>query len=277
MAVSEKHELEFFLLRYVPDVVRGEFVNVGLLMYGESAGFADVQFTKNWRRVFCLDPGADVEWLLAMEREMRARVQDAGSRADLLYRLQDLCSNTIQLSPVTGCLAEDAAAEFRAMTKTYVDPPALRAGKAAPSARQRIVRALRSGFEKEGVLNLMLRDVAVEEYTYAGDPLKIDFAYRGRSMGAPEAEIIRMFQAVSLSANVDAAKVLAYSYPQMADGIRRKENVGTSMTAVVEDGLDMTDEAILFVQAMMERTKITVASVSDVPGIAQVARRELGV
>lgn len=277
MAASKKHELEFFLLRYVPDVVRGEFVNFGLLMYGESAGFVDVRFTRDWRRVFCLDPGADVEWLLAMEREMRARVQDPGSRGDLLYRLQDLCSNTVQLSPIAGCLAEDAAAEFQALTKRYVDPPALRAGKSVPSARQRIVRALSGGFEKEGVLGLMLRGVAAEEYTYKGDPLTVDFAYRGRRVDAPETEIIRMFQAVSLSANVDAAKVLAYSYPQIAEGIRRKENVDASMTAVVEDGLDMTDEAVLFVQAMMERTKITVASVSDAPEIAQVARRELGV
>jgi hypothetical protein len=277
MAGSKQHELEFFLLRYVPDVVRGEFVNVGLLMYGEGAGFADVRFTRDWRRLFCLDPGADVEWLLAMEREMRARVQDPGSRADLLYRLQDLCSNTIQLSPVAGCLAEDAAAEFQALAKRYVDPPALHAGKSVPSARQRIVRALRGGFEREGVLDLMLRDVAAEKYTYGGDPLKIDFAYRGRRMDAPETEIIRMFQAVSLSSNVDAAKVLAYSYPQIADGIAQKEKVGASMTAVVEDGLDMTDEGVLFVQAMLERTNINVASVSEVPGIAQVARRELGV
>jgi hypothetical protein len=275
MAGAAKHELEFFLLRYVPDVVRGEFVNVGLLMYGESAGFADVRFTRDWRRVFCLDPGADVEWLLAMEREMRAKVQDPGNRADMLYRLQDLCSNTIQLSPVAGCIAEDALAEFEAMAKRYIDPPGLRAGKSVPSAKQRIVRAMSSGFEKEGVLGLMQRDVAAEEYTYKGDPLKVDFAYRGRSLGS--GEVIRMFQAVALSSSVDAAKVLAYSYPQITAGIRRKENVETSMTAVVEDGLDITDEAILFVQAMMERERITVASLSEVPGIAQVARRELGV
>jgi hypothetical protein len=273
MAEPKKHELEFFLLRYVPDAVNEEFVNFGVLLLGESAGFADVRFTRDWRRVFCLDPGADVEWLQAMEQEIRVRLQDAGSRVDLLYRLQDLCSNVVQISASKGCLAEDPAAELGVLAKMYVEPPALRAGKRVPSARQRIVGVLRNSFEKEGVLAMMLRDLAAEQYTYKGDPLKIDFAYRGRRQDARE--VIRMFQAVPLSSNVDAAKVLAYSYPQIAEGISQKEKVDASMAAVVEDGLDMTDEGILFVQGMLERSKIAVASVRDVPGIAQMARREL--
>ena len=40
-------ELEFFLLRYVPDAVKDEFVNIGIVMIESSAngaGFADVAF-----------------------------------------------------------------------------------------------------------------------------------------------------------------------------------------------------------------------------------------
>src|ERR1039458_2332077 len=50
-------QCEFFLLRYVPDAVKDEFVNLGVVLYepgkagSAQAGFADVRFTRDWRRV----------------------------------------------------------------------------------------------------------------------------------------------------------------------------------------------------------------------------------
>ena len=43
--MSDKRQLEFFLLRYVPDAVKDEFVNIGVVMTEPAAngsGFADV-------------------------------------------------------------------------------------------------------------------------------------------------------------------------------------------------------------------------------------------
>ena len=53
-----------------------------------------------------------------------------------------------------------------------------------------------------------------------------------------------MFQAVSLETDVDAAKVLAFSYPALREGLRRAENAGSELTAVVEDGLSREDERL---------------------------------
>jgi hypothetical protein len=64
--MADRRQLEFFLLRYVPDAVKNEFVNIGLVMVEPGAngdGFADVRFTRDWRRVRCLDPQADVDML----------------------------------------------------------------------------------------------------------------------------------------------------------------------------------------------------------------------
>ncbi|MGC2198124.1 MAG: DUF3037 domain-containing protein [Terriglobales bacterium] len=270
MADSDKHELGFFLLRYVPDAVKDEFVNIGVVLVGDGAdaGYADVRFTRDWRRVLCLDPGADVEWLQALERDVRMRLQDAGSLADLLYRLQDLCSNVIQISASKGCLGEEPAREMESLAKLYLEAAPLRAGKRAPSGRQRIVAAMRRAFEREGVWRLMRQEIAAATYTHKGDPLKIDCAYRPNG-------IIKMFQAVALSSDVNSAKVLAFSYPEIAEGIAREEKAETELTAVVEDHLDRSDEGILFALAMMERSRIGVAGVSEMPRLAEVARREL--
>ena len=50
--MADLRQLEFFLLRYVPDAVKDEFVNIGVVMLepgANGAGFADVRFTRDWR------------------------------------------------------------------------------------------------------------------------------------------------------------------------------------------------------------------------------------
>src|SRR5277367_4594237 len=107
--MTARRQLEFFLLRYVPDAVKDEFVNIGLVMLEPGAngsGFADVRFTRDWRRVMCLDSQADIEMLEALERDLRSQLGMARDRELLLRRLQDSFSNIIQLSPTKACLAE---------------------------------------------------------------------------------------------------------------------------------------------------------------------------
>jgi Protein of unknown function (DUF3037) len=275
--MAEKHELGFFLVRYVPDALKDEFVNIGVLLVGDGAdaGYAEVRFTRNWRRVLCLDPGADLVWLQALERDIRMRLQDVGSRADTLYRLQDLCSNVIQLSPSKGCLGEEPAREIENLAKLYLEAAPQQAGQRAPSGRQRIVAAMREAFEKEGLSGFLKFDMPIAEYTKAGDPLKIDLAYRVTGSEDPQWDgVLKMFQAVPLGRNVDVAKALAFSYPQLAEGAATKK-LQTFMTAVVEDNLDRKEQGVAFALAMMQQSRIVVAAVAEMPRFAEEARLEL--
>ena len=74
-----RRNCEFQLLRYVPDAVRNEYVHIGVILR-EPGGAEPVQvrFTRDWRRVRCLDPEADTALLEGMESELRRR---AGRRA----------------------------------------------------------------------------------------------------------------------------------------------------------------------------------------------------
>jgi len=268
--MADLRQLEFFLLRYVPDAVKDEFVNIGVVMVEAGAngnGFAEVRFTRDWRRVRCLDSQADVEMLEALEREIRGQLATTHDREVLLRRLEDSFSNVIQLSPAKGCLAEDPAAEIEVMASIYLEAGKV-GGKREVSGRQRILGKMREAFEQAGVWGLMRHQIAVAEYTHKGDPLKIDCSYR------PNGEI-KMFQAVSLEADVDAAKVLAFSYPRIAEGIAKKEKASAVLTAVVEDDLNRMDEAVLFALATLGQSGIRVAAAGEMGGIAEVARREL--
>ena len=61
----ERRKFDYFLLRYVPNVVREEFVNIGLIMTesgGDGGGFAGVHFTEG------LAAGATLWGLISMSR-----------------------------------------------------------------------------------------------------------------------------------------------------------------------------------------------------------------
>lgn len=267
---STLQHCEFLLLRYVPDVVRGEFVNIGLVLLENSSGAgAHVKFTSDWRRVRCLDPGADVEMLQSLTADLSSQLANgAVNREILLAKLQDYCSNGIQITPPTACLTRDVEAELDVLGRMYLQRR--RIGRAESAGRQAIVGEMKRVFAQAGVWPLMRKKIAAAEYTYKGDPLKIDCGYRPNG-------VIRMFHAAPLETDTDAAKVLAFSYPELRDGIMRAENAKAELTAVVEPTLDRAEETILFAMAVLERGGVGVATTADLPRLAETARVELRV
>ncbi len=62
MTMRKRLECEFSLIRYVPDVVKGEFANIGVVLR-ETGKDATVRFTRDWTRVRCMDANADIALL----------------------------------------------------------------------------------------------------------------------------------------------------------------------------------------------------------------------
>ena len=278
--MAEYKQCEFYLLRYVPDAVKDEFVNLGVVLLEMGEGdsvFTDVRFTRDWRRVRCLDPEVDVELLESFEGEMRRMLQSRSaevinyrgpmSRREWLLRLlEDGMSNTMQITPAKAVLTESPEKELGELARTYLESGSR--ARRAQSGRRVIYTAMREAFENAGVWAVGRRDIGLASYGTKGDPLKIDFGYRPNG-------VIKMFQAVSLETDVDAAKVLAFSYPALRDGLRRAENAGSELTAVVEDGLHRQDDAIGFALATLAASEIRVAAVGEMAGIAERARVEM--
>ena len=120
----------------------------------------------------------------------------------------------------------------------------------------------------------------MREYTHRGDPLKIDCGYVPQKNGTggtpPRADgRVKLFHAISLEADVNSAKVLAFSFPHLRAGIQRIEQAQAELTAIVEDDLDRDDESIGFALTTLKAQEIAVASLADMPRIAEQARMEL--
>jgi hypothetical protein len=269
--MADLKQCEFFLLRYVPDAVKDEFVNVGVVMVEagtNGSGFADARFTHDWRRVQCLDPQADVEWLQALERDIRGQLGQAQDRAALVSKLEDSLSNGIQLSQAKGILAEDPAREMNSLVALYLESAAAPSVKRELVGRQRILAHMREEFDRAGVLPLLTQRFAVAPYTKDGDPLKFDFGY---TVGSE----IKFLHAVALGAGVDQAVILAARFPEIAEVLLKKTRAEASLTAVVDE-LDSRREEVGFALAMMQEKGMHLAAMGEMGKIAEEVRLELG-
>ncbi len=277
--MRERVPCEFFLIRYVPDVVKGEFVNVGVMLReaADAEARAQVRFTRDWSRVRCMDADADVALLESIEQEIAGRLRVGIGPRDpkaVLDVMRDSLSNSLQITEAKATLAENMATEMELLLRLYVEPirtPRVR----TKSGRAAIASAMRTEFERVGAWPLMRKRIAASMYTQPGDPLKIDCGYRPNG-------VVKMFQAVSLEGDVESAKVLAYSAPQLRDGVGRVEGARLEMTAVVEPlrSLESDDDEGMaryrFGVETMERQEIRVVTLNDLARAAATAQRELG-
>ncbi len=270
--MPERLQCEFSLIRYVPDVVKGEFANIGVVLREAGGGRpAAVRFTRDWSRVRCLDPGADVALLESLEAEMSERLQTAEAPVNarpMLDALLDSFSNSVQLTEMRATLAENLTAEMAQLLRMYVEPLKVPVSRRRASGRTAIAGTMRTEFERAGVWALMRKRIAAAQYTQAGDPLKIDCGYRnGR---------VRMFHAVSLEGDVEGAKGLAYSAEALRQGVAREEGLELELTAVVETIGSIVDrEQYGFGVSVMEREAVRVLTVADLGRVAETAKREL--
>jgi hypothetical protein len=307
---SHRRECAFQLLRYVPDAVRNEYVHIGVILRDTGTadesgkvepgkvepgrvgpGRVEVRFTRDWRRVRCLDPDADTALLEGMESELRRRLQEgadlggtkleatdleaAGGR--LMRILGESLSLNVQMTEPKGYLAESVPAGMEELMRVYVDPPPR---ERAPrlSGRAAIQSRMRAEFEHAGVWDLLRKRIAASEYTRAGDPLRIDVGYRPNG-------VVRMFQAVSFEPGLEMAKVLAFSAAALRAGVERVEKAELELTAVIEPAarVGATEEEperlelYRFGVETMEEHRIRVLTTSDMGRVAETARRELHV
>ncbi len=297
--MQPRRECEFQLLRYVPDAVRSEGVQIGVILREQGSVHAEVRFTHDRRRVRCLDPDADTALLEGMEGELRrllaagpaggamrpegdpARPAGDPARVDLMRILEESLSLNVQISEPKGYLAESLPAGVEELMRLYIEPPP-KERAARLSGRAAVLARMRREFEHAGVWDLMRKRIAAAEYTRPGDPLRIDAGYKPNG-------VVRMFHAVSLDTGIGAglemAKVLAFSFDGLKRGVERVEKASLELTAFIEPaaGVGATDgaperlEMYRFGVETMEEHGIRVLTTSDLGRVAETARRELHV
>ncbi len=203
-----------------------------------------MRFTTDWRRALCFDPEIDLEWLKALEADIRTEIQRSPDRQAFMRKLEESFSNLIELSPAQALLTEDIGKELKELQALYLAQP------------------------RPAIVKHEVRDFEISRFTRPGDPLKFDFGY------APGHEI-KFLQAVSLKRNVDQGLMLASRFPGIAKAILDRDNSAARLMAVVDDDLEQERAEIGFVLGMMRESEIQITMAAEMPRVAQEIRREL--
>jgi len=273
--MADLKKLEFYVLRYVPYAVRPDSVSIGVLLLEprpNGFGFADVRMTSDWRRVRCFDPQVDIEVLQGIEADIRAQCQHSQNVGTRLHKLEDSFANLIQISARQVCLAADPAQELERLSSIYLDDPQLGALPAAArpkSERTMIVAQITDALTRAGIWALRKEKISAAKYTKKkGDSLVFDFGF---VVGTE----VRFFQAVPLKANTNQAVILAHRFPRIAACISGDNSTIARLTAVISDDLDRANPDIEFALDAFKDNNVKVATVADMPSIADETRRDL--
>lgn len=112
---------QYVLLRLVPRVDREEFINVGVVLYSQDAGFLDAAWDLDERRAAALAPTCDLAGVRSMLERVRAVCQgETGPGLPILDKpgrrfgwIIAPRSTVLQPGPVHGGLCEDPAEELQ--------------------------------------------------------------------------------------------------------------------------------------------------------------------
>jgi hypothetical protein len=212
----------YHVVRYLPNLVRDEWVNIGILLFDPANGRIlrrMIEEPGEFARVRRLHPGADEDLLRRLPEEFDAQfaagagvgLASNGWAAANLGRLEQTLSNAVQLSAQKGLLAADLDAELDRLYRDHVEPPRYSRVFEDLATRNAIRTRANQVFRSTGIWPRLERRIRVAEFTFAGDPLRVDYAYRRNGTRG-------FVQALPLGRDPAQAKVLAFT----ADAIRAK-------------------------------------------------------
>src|SRR5579884_2198388 len=121
----------YWVVRYTPNLVRDEWLNVGVLLLDPAHSRFAARFIEEegeFRRVRKLNPDADGDVLRALERHFEATVRGSENPAMHMAKLAETLSNVVQLSPERGLLGGDFQSELERLYEQHVAPPPPRKG-----------------------------------------------------------------------------------------------------------------------------------------------------
>jgi hypothetical protein len=255
MPENDLNAYSYWVVRYTPNLVRDEWLNVGVLLLDPASSRFEARFIEEsgeFGRVLRLQPNSDETVLRALERHFETVVRGAESPSAYLEKLGQTLSNVVQLSPERGLLASDFDAELDRLYQQHVAPPR-RVGavsRLVANSRAWILARMGEVLRGSGLAGRLERRVRVEEFTFKGDPFRLDYAYRRNGTRG-------FVQALSLERDAAQAKVLAYT----AERIRQRLP-SLEFTAITEAPPVAENERHQFVAHLLAEQQIAMVPVA---------------
>jgi len=226
-----------YVLRYSPSNVRNEWVNIGILLFDPRTNerrFRLIEDEEEFHRVRRLHPHADERLLRTLQENLESRFEAANLAAgtvseweQILFKWDAQLSNALQLASPVGSLGPDIDTEVDRLYADRVAVPRSPRGIGLPGSRSNLRRYCAQVFHHADLWNRLQKSVRAEKYTFPGDPMRLDYAYRRNGTQG-------FVQTISVSRAPADAKLLAYT----AKHILEKNELAYEFTAVTDVPLE---------------------------------------
>jgi hypothetical protein len=245
------------ILRYTPDLVRDEWVNIGVLLYDPGSGerrLRLIEEQEEYNRVRRLHPQADETLLRALRDDLEDRFQSAsangsdGSSAhwqQLLGKWDDTLSNALQLAPQKGVFATDLDAELERLYADHVAMQRAPGRLGAPGSRAQVRSYCSQVFRQARLWERIEKSVRASEFTFPGDPMRLDYSYRRNGTRG-------FVHSLSVTRAPADAKLFAYT----AQHITAKARLKTEFAAVTDVALNAENDRHRFVRDTLREASI---------------------
>ena len=237
--------LAYHLLRYVPNLVRDEWVNIGVLVFNPRTGERRLRLIEDqveYTRIRRLHPSVDEAVLRALRDDLEDRLDssaDNGSAIPLeaiLSKCDATLSTTLQIAPQKGVLADDLDAELERLYTDHVAVPRVYSRVGQPGNRATIRSYCAQVFRQARIWDRMEKSVRVAEFTFPGDPSRLDYSYhRNGTRG--------FVHTLSVTRAPQDAKSLSYNVKHIAE----KARYHTEFAAVTDVALSRDNDRHRFV------------------------------
>lgn len=271
MPEEEKNIYRYRILRYAPNVVRDEWLNVGVLLEENAAvespaprrAIRFIEDSSEMARVRKLHPAADLDLLRALPGEFEARLAaPADAVGKYLAKLDDSLSNILQLGPQKAVYSDDFDAELDRLYHEQVALPARTRSGMVENARGWIRDKLNDVFRRHRVLKKLETRVPVAEFTQPGDPTRLDYAYQNGKRG--------YLQSILLGREPAQPKVLAFTVERIRARLPEAE-----FTAITDSEPQLDNARHQFVVKLFEEQHIRVVPLKHVEMFAEELRLKL--
>jgi len=247
------------ILRYAPNILRDEHVNIGVLLYDPAGGRTEMRLIESeseFARLRRVHPAADLSVVRGLEGELRGQLtQAAGGTEAWLEKLDTTLSNTLQLSPQRAVLTTDLDGELERIYGEQVAPQRV-TGASADSPASLRARA-NEILGRADVLRKMKRGLRVEEFTYPGDPMRLDYGYQENGTRG-------FLHTLSLDRDPAQAKALAFTSERVRARVSASE-----FTALCESSPKDGNTRHRFVVDLLSDQRIALIALPELEGWAR--------
>ena len=242
------------ILRYTANLVRDEWINIGVLVYDPQSGerrLRLIEEKEEYARVLRLHPNADESLLRALRDNLEERF-DAARRSnghgangegangkalqELLRKWDDTLSNALQIAPQKGVISSDLESELERLYGDHVALPRKPVRVGAPGSRPQMRAYCAQVFRQARIWDRIQKSVRASEFTYPGDPMRIDYSYRRNGTRG-------FIQTLSVSRAPGECKGIAYTW----EAIAAKSALKTEFTVVTDIDLKEQNDRNRFV------------------------------